>query len=79
MNGCNNKSSFFFFFELKGARGEDQAVGPGMDKIWVRRDREAISEPDGKAVSIMWGQAWRRELARCVYGAMHDEEQGYCS
>lgn len=37
MNGCKNKSSFF---ESKGARGGDQAAGPGVDKIWVRRDRE---------------------------------------
>ena len=35
MNGCKNKSSFF---EWKGARG--QASGLGMDKVWVRKDRE---------------------------------------
>ena len=35
MNGCKNKSSFF---ESKGARGGDQAAGPGVD---AERDTDA--------------------------------------
>ena len=60
MNGCKNKSSFF---ESKGARGGNQAAGPGMDKIWVRRDRERpFQNRHGKAISIMWAKHGGRNL-----------------
>ena len=60
MNGCKNKSSFF---ESKGARGGNQAAGLGMDKIWVRRDRERpFQNRHGKAISIMWAKHGGRNL-----------------